>query len=339
MKKLTFLLVALLCASGVFSAEINKIYLDAGGSSLWDQSEAKFGVMFSNDESSAFTAFMTKNIDGIYEAEVPAGTWTMARFMRYANTASTPAWADFWNKTCILEYGAYDLFTVQNWDECSEGEDLNSDGVWSQYVEGEGPEVDTEGKIYLTFGPNCAWWTNDNAMFGAIFRTDYTEAGYGLFTPAYFTLADAVNNVWEGDIPTNEEPWVSVQFLRYDPATLQPTPAWADFWNGTVVIDYTGTNNCFKIETSGAEQRSCDGSWMQYPITSVQSTPDFDTEILVNGLNVSLIYNGEANVEVYGIGGKLITSGSAEGKFDFNVNNSGIYIVRINGTSYKVAVY
>ena len=337
MKKLTLLLlVALLSANSIFAT---KIYLNAGGATFWDQGGAQMGVMFSNESSSAFTAFMTKNTDGIYEADVPAGDWTMLRFMRYTDIAAQPAWADFWNKTCLLEYGSNDLFTISSWDACSEDSELNSDGTWSKYVAGTTPSVETDGKIYLTFGTNCSWWTNDNAMFGAIFRTDYTEAGYGLFTPAYFTLADAVNNVWEGDIPTNEEPWVSVQFLRYDPATLQPTPAWADFWNGTVVIDYTGTNNCFKIETSGAEQRSCDGSWMQYPITSVQSTPDFDTEILVNGLNVSLIYNGEANVEVYGIGGKLITSGSAEGKFDFNVNNSGIYIVRINGTSYKVAVY
>ncbi|MCD7973850.1 MAG: T9SS type A sorting domain-containing protein [Candidatus Azobacteroides sp.] len=52
---------------------------------------------------------------------------------------------------------------------------------------------------------------------------------------------------------------------------------------------------------------------------------------------VNVLFNGEAQIDLYTIAGQLLTSEIAYGQFEYAVN-TGIYIVRVNGKSYKVVV-
>lgn len=127
-------------------------------------------------------------------------------------------------------------------------------------------------KIYFKTTSACDW-SVDNAKIGAVFRTGMTTDSYGLFTE-FFTAVEGVSGLFEAEVPSNEEPWVSVQFLRYDPTTTATKPYWGDFWNKTGVEAYDGTDNMFTATSWGGAGGDTTGDWSVY-------TPGSDPEPIV----------------------------------------------------------
>ncbi len=77
------------------------LYLDAGGSELWDKGSAKFAVYYFNSETdNGWSEFMTNygDCDAIYRTTIPQG-YEYVNFVRLKNTCETPNWTDKWNQT------------------------------------------------------------------------------------------------------------------------------------------------------------------------------------------------------------------------------------------------
>lgn len=103
--------------------EVVPLYLDTGGSSLWNQDGARFYVYTFNPETAgAWPGFSMGLVSGdIYTANVPIG-FTSVIFIRVDPTNP----ATIWNQTADLTYSsAYNLYTITGWNQ--------GDGVWSVY--------------------------------------------------------------------------------------------------------------------------------------------------------------------------------------------------------------
>lgn len=101
------------------------IYLNAGGSSLWDQSDSYFEAWAWATGGSGKWYTMTKTEEGIYQTIIPVGIDNII-FVRRAPTHSAGSWDDSqrWNKTDDLAIPAgYNLYTITGWG--------GSDGTWS----------------------------------------------------------------------------------------------------------------------------------------------------------------------------------------------------------------
>ena len=103
------------------------IYLNSGGSGLWDQESAWFSVYFMDANKSA-TKFvsMTKVTGNYYYATVPTGTWKYVIFVRNNPTDKTADWTNVWNQTSDLETQSdKNLYTITGWN--------GKDGSWGTY--------------------------------------------------------------------------------------------------------------------------------------------------------------------------------------------------------------
>lgn len=116
-------------------------------------------------------------------------------------------------------------------------------------------------QIYFQFKDGASWWGNDGAKIGAIFRTGTTSTDFGLYTD-FFTPVSGQTNMYEATIPTNEEAFKSVQFLRFNSTATKVE--WANLWNATQIISYDGTKNLFIANACGTEWDSTTGIWSTY---------------------------------------------------------------------------
>lgn len=155
-KKLLGLSVALTLAGGVAAVGASSvkpvnpvkaeepatktIYLDAGGSSYWDQAGAKFCAWSWAEGVSGSWAgdgFLpeTSSGSGVYTAEVPV-TSDQVIFVRLKNTATTPNWDDEWNRSGKLYIPDDDdnCYKITGWGSTIEGHSV-SDGEWCEYPE------------------------------------------------------------------------------------------------------------------------------------------------------------------------------------------------------------
>ncbi len=105
--------------------QLTRIYLNAGGLSLWDQAGAWFGAYCwnSNDENTWYTL----NVDNsYYAADIDTETFTNVIFVRFANVATETSWVNsstnIWNQTENLTFEG-NCYTITGWNE--------SDGIWS----------------------------------------------------------------------------------------------------------------------------------------------------------------------------------------------------------------
>ena len=191
-------------------------------------------------------------------------------------------------------------------------------------------------KIYFQTTSACDW-SLDEAKIGAVFRTGMTDADYGLFTE-FFTAVDGVAGLYEAEIPANGEPWVSVQFLRYNPATTATKPFWGDFWNGTDVEAWDASKNMFTATSWGGGQLTTTGTWSAYVPTSAAETEAQEVQIFSRSKTVTVLLDGAASLVVYNMAGATIVETQIEDFFTFNVSEGGIYIVSINGKATKIYV-
>lgn len=99
------------------------IYLNSGGSSIWDQANAWFSVYFmdANKSTTKFVS-MTKVTGNYYYATVPTGTWTYVIFVRNNPTDKTADWTNVWNQTADLNTQSdKNLYTITGWSYGSWG--------------------------------------------------------------------------------------------------------------------------------------------------------------------------------------------------------------------------
>lgn len=134
MKKFTTLLVALVFALPMFSQ--TTIYLNTGGSSFWNQGDAKFVVWYWNDSGTAGPSDFMTLVSGetdIYKTTVSISDVTGVIFKRLdAATTSYTSWDDsaIWNRTDNETPGSNNYFTVESWGDAG-----YSTGSWSTYTE------------------------------------------------------------------------------------------------------------------------------------------------------------------------------------------------------------
>lgn len=99
------------------------VYLNSGGSGLWDQANAWFSAYFFGSNGNKFVT-MTKVTGNYYYATVPTGTWDSVIFIRNNPTDKTADWTNVWNQTVDLKTQSdKNLFTMTSWNN----------GNWSTY--------------------------------------------------------------------------------------------------------------------------------------------------------------------------------------------------------------
>jgi len=125
---LALVVTALVVPKNDAKAEDTKvIYLNAGGSGLWDQAGAWFSAhAWNSSTQSASDLKMTLNDQGYYEVEIPSD-YNMIIFCRMDNTATSFDWGKVWNQTADLTIpSTNNMYTITGWG--------NTDGSWSTYT-------------------------------------------------------------------------------------------------------------------------------------------------------------------------------------------------------------
>ena len=132
MRKFYVLMIAMACG---LSLQARTLYLNTGGSALWETDGAnKFAVWhWQGSGEGQWTGWMT-HVDGdVWSVDVSDAS-NMVIFCRFNTAATSPSWgADMWNQTDDLEPGSNNLFTITGW-----GSD-KSQGTWSTYNPGDTP--------------------------------------------------------------------------------------------------------------------------------------------------------------------------------------------------------
>ena len=132
MKKIVIHIVFLLFAHSLCAVPIvggTKIYLNTGGSSLWNQDNAWFVAYFYNDYVPGYVTMTPTIYSNIYVAEAPSTAWTDVIFVRMSPNCSAFSWGCAWNQTNDLNYdGIRNMYTIDGWGEIAP---IKSTGTWS----------------------------------------------------------------------------------------------------------------------------------------------------------------------------------------------------------------
>ena len=229
----SILTVVTVPASAATISTGEKIYLNAGGSGLWDQGSAWFSVYFMNSSKSTckFVAMTKDSASGYYVAEAPSGTWTYVIFVRNNPVDKTADWTNVWNQTADLSLQTgTNLYTITGW----------SYGSWSSYT----PACTSHN--YNAYG-KC---TNAGCTAGHT----YTVAGCEMVNGVE-TLTDVFGTSWGVTDPNND--------MLYDSATSTYTKVYENVPAGTYAFKcaqdhawttaYPSTNKTFTVATSGSK--------------------------------------------------------------------------------------
>ena len=103
----------------------NYVYLNAGGSILWDQANARFKLYVWNDDGEKWLTGTAVN--GKYQFEVPAG-YTDGIFVRMDPAKTADDWDSVWNQTGDLTLQIGKTYTITSW---TGGDNSHSGGSWS----------------------------------------------------------------------------------------------------------------------------------------------------------------------------------------------------------------
>ena len=177
MKKITTFLLALLLTIPAMAVTFNSgdvIYLNAGGSGLWDQGGAKFSAAF--DDADFASEFGKKTDEGYYIFTVPGTgkSYEGVRFVRNTKAATSPGWDPKWNETNkITAIEGKNLYTITGWG--------GADGSWSTYTPTVAEELVipdglfsyNEGQFAI-FLVNKSNWATVNAWIWGDGNNNYT---------------------------------------------------------------------------------------------------------------------------------------------------------------------
>ena len=136
--------------------ETQTVYLNGGGSALWNQADAEF-FAHTWGGAEAVAVKMTLVEGDVYSAAIPADNANVV-FVRMAPESSAIDWDNLWNKTEDLTIeGENNLYTITAWGE-GDGNKVCA-GAWSVYGEGGGdtpePPVAEKDSIFFV---NVANW-------------------------------------------------------------------------------------------------------------------------------------------------------------------------------------
>ncbi len=240
------LLCVLLGVSG--SAWGKTIYLDAGGSSLWDQGSAWFGVWaWEKDKAGVF--YESTKGSTYYEVSIPDNIYGV-QWLRMSNAATTktgdttfPSKVDgsnngYWNKTDDIILENYNLTTIKGWNATDFDRSTISVG---------GDDDDDTGECQtLYLEPTTTHWNHSGARFAAYFY------GGG---PAE-TWVDMESSTCSGlfKVAVPNSAYTNVIFVRMNGATLENN--WNNKWNQTGDLSISASNNQYTIsDVNGG------GSW------------------------------------------------------------------------------
>ena len=182
MRKIVSLLMVLVCFTFALSAKT--IYLNTGGSDLWNQADAKFAVWhWQGANQGSWSAWMTHVNGDIYSTTISDNSDKVI-FVRFANTASSPDWNGIWNQTDDLTPGTNDYYTITGWD--------GSDGFWGTYGSstGGGGTQPVTPSDYSTAVPSQS---EDIMLQGFYWRSYESNAAYGSTT--WSNLSGQVNEI------------------------------------------------------------------------------------------------------------------------------------------------
>ena len=139
MKKFFVLCIVVTCSLALQATQT--IYLNTGGSSLWNQGGA---VFFTHSWGSGDSDDKMTHVTGaIYSVEIPDGNNSVI-FLRMKNGSTSVSWDnDLWNKTADLTIPAgKNCYTITDWDSG----DKVCPGSWSSYT----PPAPDPNKFYIT---------------------------------------------------------------------------------------------------------------------------------------------------------------------------------------------
>ena len=109
-----------------------KIYLVPN--SNWTQSNARFAAYFFNGNSNTWVSMTYNSTLGVYECEIPSGTWSNVIFCRMNGGTTANNWNNKWNQTGDLTFFGEKKYSVPS-------------GWW-----------DTSGNDYWTYFSNGQWY-------------------------------------------------------------------------------------------------------------------------------------------------------------------------------------
>jgi len=139
MRKLFLFIAALLTATvmNLQAANVDTLYLNTGGSTLWNQGGAKFSVFYWNDGMAGkFTDFLelAYGETDIYRAIIPKSDSVI--FVRHAATADVPSWDNKLHYTKGEKVDLEDngnIMVVNGWEP--------ADLEWDNYTPKQGPDM------------------------------------------------------------------------------------------------------------------------------------------------------------------------------------------------------
>ena len=158
----------------VCNTEAKTIYLNTGGTSLWEKDGAnKFAIWhWQGTNAGAWSSWMTRVDGNVWKVDVSDSSDKVI-FCRFNNSVSSPDWnADVWNKTEDQTIPAgKDLYVITGWSE--------SAGEWSTYGDNGQSQGNNSDPIintdYATAVPDACedvmlqgfyWNSNINSGFG-----------------------------------------------------------------------------------------------------------------------------------------------------------------------------
>jgi len=191
----------------------------------------------------------------------------------------------------------------------------------------------TTDQFYLI--PSSQWLSN-NATFGAIFKNGAIEVKVA------FTL-DVTTGMYKLTIPAGS--WPQICLKRYSTDGLGD---WGGFATYDAVlqiqsnnfITYNKTYNCISVIGWANGTDSSQYNVSMYPVTSQVVIPQSMGKVkYAYGIKNQIVGNieGKAYIELYNITGQLLQKETITGKFIYPFN-SGIYLFRVNGKTYKIMV-
>jgi len=193
--------------------ETKVIYLNAGGSSLWDQANAWFAAKVNG----TVYAMTDLDFDGVYEVEIPYEA-TQILFLR-KDPANTELNETAWNKTNTLTIGGT-MYTITGWN--------GGDGKWSNTV----PSASTP--VFTVAGASGLCGTEWDVANTA---NDMTKNDGGLYEKVFTNVAAGtyefkvvLNHSWDkswgvgtGNASVTVAEAGSTVTVTFDPATMAVT--------------------------------------------------------------------------------------------------------------------
>ena len=238
-KKFFFVFACVMCAASVSA---KTIYLNAGGSSLWDQGGAVFfahswsGDNYSDVKMGLVTA-------GVYSADIPDSYGSIV-FVRMPNGSTALNWDTKWNQTADLTIpSGKDCYTITGWGE---GEGAKSTGEWSTY---SGP---TTMDYYLAGSgfPSATWEAGQHLpMTNGIISFTGLAAGTYKFK--------VTNNTWN----------FSLGYTAVDASCS--TPGYSSDEDGNIVVKLAGSGEITIAVNAGIICVTIVGETIVVPVSSV----------------------------------------------------------------------